>query len=64
MMVVATMIGSISFAGIGLIGVALVLSIRQAGAATTWLVSLLVLVGGTYFPLHVLPSWLRTPADV
>jgi ABC-2 type transport system permease protein len=55
--VAATILGSISFAGLGLVGAALVLAIRQAAAATAWLVTVLTLAAGTFFPRRVLPEW-------
>jgi ABC-2 type transport system permease protein len=53
------LLGSLSFAGLGLVGAAMVLLFRQAEGAVAWLVSLLTLVAGVIFPIRVLPGWLR-----
>jgi ABC-2 type transport system permease protein len=55
--VTATVLASVSFAGIGLVAAALVLVIRQVAAATAWLASFLILMAGAYFPPRLLPDW-------
>lgn len=55
---VALVIGSAAFVGVGLVGAALVLVFRRAAAATGWLVAVLALAGGQMFPPDLLPGWL------
>ena len=57
--VVATVLGSISFVAIGLMGVALVLAIRQASGAIAWALGAATLLAGVLFPVELLPGWLR-----
>ena len=56
---VALLLGTISFAGVGFVGAALVLVFRRAGAVTGWLVALALFLGGELFPLSLLPGWLQ-----
>ena len=56
----AVLLGAVSFVGIGLIGAALVLLFRRAAAATGWMVAVLSLAGGEFFPPGLLPGWFRT----
>jgi ABC-2 type transport system permease protein len=58
----ATVLGSVSFAGVGLVAAALVLVIRQVAAATAWLASFLTLAAGALFPPRLLPDWADTVA--
>ncbi|MGH2652955.1 MAG: ABC transporter permease [Actinomycetota bacterium] len=62
--IAATALGSLSFAGIGLMGAALVLVLRQVLAATTWLISVLALAGGVLFPIRLLPDWARSVSEL
>jgi ABC-2 type transport system permease protein len=62
--VAAMAVGSVSFAGIGLVGAALVLVLRRALAATGWLISMLALAAGVLFPTRLLPGWVRSVAEV
>jgi ABC-2 type transport system permease protein len=57
-------LGSISFTGLGLIVVSLVLVFRQAAGVTTWLVSMLTFAAGVIFPLRLLPGWLESLANL
>lgn len=59
-----TVLGSLSFAGIGLVGAALVLVFRRAAAATGFLVAVLSLAGGEFFPVRLLPGWFRLLSDL
>jgi ABC-2 type transport system permease protein len=56
----AGILGAFSFVGIGLLGAALVLVLRQGAAATAWLIAVLSLVGGVLFPPELLPGWVRS----
>lgn len=60
----ALVLGAVSFVGIGLVGIALVLVFRRAAAATGWLVAVLALAGGEYFPADVLPGWFASLAQL
>lgn len=55
-------IGAASFAGLGLFAAALVLVLRRAAAAAGWLVAVMSLSGGEFFPPELLPGWLQTLA--
>lgn len=57
--IAALVVGSISFVGVGLVGASFVLAFRQATAATTWILALLTMAAGVFFPLRLLPHWLR-----
>ncbi len=43
---------------------AAVLVVKQAGTAATFAVTLISLIGGFFFPIALLPSWIRWTADV
>jgi ABC-2 type transport system permease protein len=60
--IVGLALGSVAFVGIGLVGAALVIVIRQATAAIAWLIGILTFAAGVAFPVEVLPTWLRTLA--
>ena len=60
----SAVIGSVSFVGLGLVGAALVLVIRRAAAATGWLVAVLSLAGGEFFPPGLLPGWFEALANL
>ena len=51
--------GAVSFVGVGLIAVALVLVARQAAGAVGWLLGAATLLAGVFFPVALLPGWLR-----
>jgi ABC-2 type transport system permease protein len=53
----ALVMGAVSFVGLGLVGAALVLVFKRAAAMTGWLVALLTLAGGEFFPVILLPTW-------
>jgi ABC-2 type transport system permease protein len=58
--VVAAFFGAVSFAGIGVVGAALVLVIQRAFGAVAWLVTMLSFAAGEFFPRDLLPAWLQT----
>lgn len=59
---VILLLAFLAFSAVGiLVGCAVVLYKRAAGI-TGFLVSASVLLGGTFFPLDVLPTWLQLPA--
>jgi ABC-2 type transport system permease protein len=49
---------------IGLIGTALVLAFRTAGPIPKGVLMVSGLLGGVYYPTHVIPSWLQAVSDV
>jgi len=48
--------------GIGILSAAATLTVRRGTAAIAWLISLLTIASGAYFPLGVLPGWLEAIA--
>jgi ABC-2 type transport system permease protein len=49
----------LSFLPFGLLFAALTILIKQESVGTTWVVAVLSLIGGLYFPLSLLPHWLQ-----
>jgi ABC-2 type transport system permease protein len=54
----AIMLALLAFLPFGLLFAALTLVIKQGNVGTSWLIALMALTGGVYFPISVLPSWL------
>jgi ABC-2 type transport system permease protein len=54
----------LAFLPFGVLFAALTVSIKQDNVGTTWIVALLSIVGGLYFPISVLPEWLQTASKV
>jgi ABC-2 type transport system permease protein len=50
----------LAFLPLGLLFAALTLVIKQGAVGTSWVIALMALTGGVYFPLSVLPSWMQT----
>ncbi len=57
-------LGALTFACFGVAAMALVLVVKQATAGTTWIVAGISLVSGLYFPVTLLPAWIRWASDV
>jgi ABC-2 type transport system permease protein len=57
-------LGTVAFAGLGLVGVGIVILFRQAAGAIGWAVGLLTVAAGSVFPPELLPAWVRTLASV
>jgi ABC-2 type transport system permease protein len=57
-------LGSIAFMPFALALVALVIAVKQATAGTQYVASGFAIVGGLYFPVRLLPGWLRWTSDV
>jgi len=53
------LLGTLAFMPFALFLVALVMAFKQASSATTFIVSGLAIVGGLYFPISLLPEWIR-----
>lgn len=52
------------YAGLGFAVAALVLVFRTAGPLSTAFLTASMFLGGVYYPSHVIPSWIRSLADV
>jgi len=49
----------LAFVPFGLLFAALTVVIKQGNVGTSWLIALMALTGGVYFPITVLPQWLQ-----
>jgi ABC-2 type transport system permease protein len=54
----------LAFLPFGLLFAALTLVVKQSTVGTTWVIALLSLIGGLYFPVSLLPGWIRWASDV
>ncbi len=50
----------LAFLPIGLLFAALTILVKQGNVGTSWVIALMALTGGVYFPITVLPEWLQT----
>jgi ABC-2 type transport system permease protein len=50
----------LAFLPFGLLFAALTVVVKQGSVGTTWVIALLSIVGGLYFPVSLLPHWVRT----
>lgn len=53
-----------SFAPFGLLLLSVVLVAKQAMAGTTWIVAMIALVSGLYFPVSLLPDWIEWTSHI
>lgn len=60
----AAVFGGLAFAPFGALLVALVLVVKQAAMGTTWVIALIALVAGIYFPVALLPGWISWASEV
>lgn len=58
------LLGTVAFMPFAFFLVALVMAFKQAASATQFIVSGIAIVGGLYFPIAVLPSWIRWTSEV
>jgi ABC-2 type transport system permease protein len=58
------LLGVIAFMPFALFLVALVMAFKQAASASQFIVSGIAIVGGLYFPIALLPGWIRWTSDV
>lgn len=58
------LLGALAFAPVGVLVGALVLVVKQAGAAATWITALISIVAGLYFPVALLPDWIEWTSEV
>jgi ABC-2 type transport system permease protein len=54
----------LAFLPFGVLFSALTVVIKQGNVGTSWVVALLSIVGGLYFPVSLLPGWLQTVAKL
>jgi ABC-2 type transport system permease protein len=54
----------LAFLPFGVLFAALTVVIKQGNVGTTWVIALLSIIGGLYFPVSLLPSWLQTAAKL
>jgi ABC-2 type transport system permease protein len=53
-----------SFLPFGLLFAALTVATKQGNVGTSWVIALISIVGGLYFPITLLPEWAQTAADL
>lgn len=58
------LLGALAFAPFGVLMIAGVLLAKQAMSGTNWVVAGISLVGGLYFPVALLPSWIQWASHV
>ncbi|HLL91447.1 MAG TPA: ABC transporter permease [Solirubrobacteraceae bacterium] len=58
----ALVLALLAFLPFGLLFAALTVLVKQGSIGTTWVIALLSIVGGLYFPVTLLPHWVRTVA--
>lgn len=58
------LLGVIAFMPFAFFLVALVMAFKQASSATQFIVAGIAIVGGLYFPIAVLPGWIRWTSEV
>lgn len=54
----------LAFLPFGVLFASLTVLIKQGNVGTSWVVALLSIVGGLYFPVSLLPGWLQTVAKL
>jgi ABC-2 type transport system permease protein len=54
----------LAFLPFGLLFAALTVLVKQGSVGTNWVIALLSIVGGLYFPVTLLPGWLQTLAKL
>jgi ABC-2 type transport system permease protein len=57
-------LAALAFAPFGLVLLAVVLVVKQALGGATWVVALISLIAGLYFPVTLLPDWIEWASDV
>lgn len=58
------MLGAFAFTPFALVLVSMVVVFKQTASATQFIVSGIAIVGGLYFPIALLPSWIRWTSEV
>ncbi len=54
----------LAFLPFGLLFAALTVSIKQGAIGTSWVIALISIVGGLYFPISLLPNWVQTASKL
>lgn len=54
----------LSFLPFGILFAALTVVVKQGSVGTSWVVALLSIVGGLYFPVSLLPGWVQTTSKL
>jgi ABC-2 type transport system permease protein len=54
----------LAFMPFGLLFAALTVSTKQGSVGTSWVIALISIVGGLYFPISLLPEWIQTAAKL
>jgi ABC-2 type transport system permease protein len=54
----------LAFLPFGLLFAALTVTIKQGAIGTSWVIALISIVGGLYFPVSLLPHWAQTAAKL
>jgi ABC-2 type transport system permease protein len=54
----------LSFLPFGLLFAALTVSTKQGSVGTSWVIALISIVGGLYFPITLLPGWAQTLSEL
>jgi ABC-2 type transport system permease protein len=54
----------LAFLPFGVLFAALTVVVKQGSVGTSWVIALLSIVGGLYFPVSLLPHWLQTAAKL
>jgi ABC-2 type transport system permease protein len=54
----------LSFLPFGVFFASLTIVVKQGNVGTSWVIALLSIVGGLYFPVTLLPGWLQTAAKL
>ena len=57
-------VGAVSFMPFGLLLLAATMVSKQAVAGSTWVIAGISLIAGLYFPVYLLPSWIRWMSSV
>lgn len=58
------LLGAASFAPFGLVMAAAVVMVKQTNAGATFVITGVTLLAGVYFPITLLPGWIRWASDV
>jgi ABC-2 type transport system permease protein len=58
------LLGTLAFMPFAFFLVALVMAFKQASSVAQFIVASIAIVGGLYFPISVLPGWIRWASDV
>jgi ABC-2 type transport system permease protein len=54
----------VAFLPFGLLFASLTLVIKQGNVGTSWLIAILSIIGGLYFPVTLLPHWMQTASEL